>query len=1231
MAYPSSSKCQFQVFVSFRGADTRNKFTSHLLESLKRKGIDTFSDKKLPRGDELSVLYGRIEQSHMSIIVFSERYADSTWCLEELRKIMQRREKFGHGVIPIFYKVKKSDVATQKGSFGAPFRTPEESFKGDGHKIEEWKDALRTASNVLGFVYPEDRPETEFIDDIAKSTLKMLHDLCPCETSCLPGIESRSKELEELLMFGNDECVRTIGVLGMTGIGKTEVAKNVYKRNCSQFDGYDFVDDIDKELEWHQLCHLRENLLCKVLDVEKLDVRAHGILENYLPNKKLFILLDNVTDQEQIDVLIGEKAVYRKGTRIVIITRDKKLLENKVDATYVVPRLNDREAMELFCFYAFPGNLYPSEEFMDLSEKFVYYAKGHPSALKIIGSALLKKDKSYWVWKWESLEVMPDKDIRTALEKSYKKLDDQQKSMFLDIACFFRSEKADFVTSILKSDDFSVAAVMKELEDKCLLTISYDRLEMHDLLQMMGKYIEYESSITKVGKRRRPWKLKDIRGILERNKGNKYVRGIFLNMSDVERIKLSPAAFLRMSNLKFLKFHSSHCSQWCDNDHKFQFCKGLDQFPDELVYLHWQGYPYDYLPSDFNPEELVYLNLRYSLIKELWEEEQNTENLRWVDLSQSKGLLNLSGLSKAKNLERLDLEGCTSLDALGPAIEKMKKLISLNLRDCTSLKSLPEGINLESLKTLILSGCSNLQDFHIISESIESLYLEGSAIEQVVEHIQSLRSLIFLNLKNCRRLRCLPNDLYKLKSLQELILSGCSALESLPPIREEMECLEILLMDGTSIKQTPETICLSNLKIFSFCESSIDDSTGLALLPFSGSSRLSDLYLANCNISRLPNNFSSSLHSLRCLCLSRNNIETLPESIEKLYSLLLLDLKHCRKLTSLPVFPSNLQCLDAHGCVSLENVAKQVKVPLVAERMHTNFIFTDCFMLNRAEQEAIVAQAQLKSQLLARTSLQYNLKGLVMDPLATVCFPGSDIPSWLCQQRMGSSIETDLVSHWCNSKFIGVSLSVVVSFKGHEDYHVNRLSVRCKCNFKNQNGQSISFSFSLGGWNDSCGSSCHEPRKLGSDHVFISYNKCNVPVFRWSEGSDEANRCRPTSAAFEFYLTDDTEKKLESCKVTRCGMSLLYAPDENDRGFQGTRVTDIVEHTSSEAFVPIRGWSHSQVGERRNAKGKAMYMNNGYNYDFEWRKRIKRCGSGGSNVADLAEQALRIWRIKWIK
>lgn len=159
MASPSSSssKRQFDVFVSFRGKDTRNTFTSYLLEALHRKGIDAFFDGNLLRGKDISVLYDRIEQSKMSIVVFSENYANSTWCLEELWKIMQCREKLGHGVLPIFYKVRKSDVENQKGSFQTPFQNPKESFKGGEHKVGAWKEALKTSSNILGYVLPEER------------------------------------------------------------------------------------------------------------------------------------------------------------------------------------------------------------------------------------------------------------------------------------------------------------------------------------------------------------------------------------------------------------------------------------------------------------------------------------------------------------------------------------------------------------------------------------------------------------------------------------------------------------------------------------------------------------------------------------------------------------------------------------------------------------------------------------------------------------------------------------------------------------------------------------------------------------------------------------------------------------------------------------------------------------------------------------------------------------------
>lgn len=93
-------------------------------------------------------------------------------------------------------------------------------------------------------------------------------------------------------------------------------------------------------------------------------------------------------------------------------------------------------------------------------------------------------------------------------------------------------------------------------------------------------------------------------------------------MSNVENMKLSPDVFTKMWNLKFLKFYNSHCSQLCKNDCKFRFPGGLDCFPDELVYLHWQGYPLEYLPANFNPKKLVDLNLRHGHLKNIWEEEK---------------------------------------------------------------------------------------------------------------------------------------------------------------------------------------------------------------------------------------------------------------------------------------------------------------------------------------------------------------------------------------------------------------------------------------------------------------------------------------------------------------------------------------------------------------------------------------------------------------------------------
>ena len=153
MASSSSSTHQpknFDVFLSFRGEDTHHGFISHLHKALCQSGIYTFIDNDLPRGEEISVeLLKTIENSTTSITVFSENYASSTWCLEELTKIVECR-KNKQLVRPVFYKVDPSEVSKQEGKYGEALIMHEEKFN-DKKKIRRWREALCEAANLSGW------------------------------------------------------------------------------------------------------------------------------------------------------------------------------------------------------------------------------------------------------------------------------------------------------------------------------------------------------------------------------------------------------------------------------------------------------------------------------------------------------------------------------------------------------------------------------------------------------------------------------------------------------------------------------------------------------------------------------------------------------------------------------------------------------------------------------------------------------------------------------------------------------------------------------------------------------------------------------------------------------------------------------------------------------------------------------------------------------------------------
>ncbi|KAK3416305.1 hypothetical protein EUGRSUZ_H01767 [Eucalyptus grandis] len=83
----------YDVFLSFRDREVCENFVKSLNEALVQKGIKTFMDSEnlLMGQDFPSKLKEAIEQSRIYVVIFSENYAESQWCLKELVQIMGRR------------------------------------------------------------------------------------------------------------------------------------------------------------------------------------------------------------------------------------------------------------------------------------------------------------------------------------------------------------------------------------------------------------------------------------------------------------------------------------------------------------------------------------------------------------------------------------------------------------------------------------------------------------------------------------------------------------------------------------------------------------------------------------------------------------------------------------------------------------------------------------------------------------------------------------------------------------------------------------------------------------------------------------------------------------------------------------------------------------------------------------------------------------------------------------
>ncbi|KAG5244842.1 disease resistance protein [Salix suchowensis] len=224
---PTTPFWKHDVFLSFRGKDTRNNFTSHLHDALQRNQIDAFIDKQLDGGEKLEpALLKRIEDSYISVVIFSENYADSTFCLRELSKIHECMETKGQKVLPVFHQLDPSQVQDLSGSYGEALSRHETDCASE--EVESWRHALKEIANLKGWDSSVIKDETRLIEEIVSDIQKKFKNApsASIDAEGLVGMQSRVKHIESLLSFGSTG-VLIVGIWGMGGIGKSTTAKAV--------------------------------------------------------------------------------------------------------------------------------------------------------------------------------------------------------------------------------------------------------------------------------------------------------------------------------------------------------------------------------------------------------------------------------------------------------------------------------------------------------------------------------------------------------------------------------------------------------------------------------------------------------------------------------------------------------------------------------------------------------------------------------------------------------------------------------------------------------------------------------------------------------------------------------------------------------------------------------------------------------------------------------------------
>ncbi|KAL0867373.1 hypothetical protein Bca101_046491 [Brassica carinata] len=766
---------KYDVFLSFRGTDSRRNFVSHLYEALTKEGIKAFhDDRELPRGGFIwEGLVKAIDESRFAIVVLSEGYAASRWCLEELSLIVDLASKKRLELIPVFLDIDPSDLKRRSGCFHEALVKHELRY--DLETVGRWRRALAEVGNISGWDSKSRNEEAVLVREVVRDLSNRLFSQSSSDSDGLVGIMSHMRSLESLLSMDSGD-VRMVGIWGMGGIGKSTIAKFVCKRLSSKFDGVCFLENAKMEFEQYGSSHTRQKVLTEILrrkDLNSWDGDS-SVMRQRLREKSILLVIDNVDNVEQLQELVGSLEWFGPGSRIVITTRDKRVLEqHDVEYIYEVKPLRTTQALMLFSKHAFKQPR-PPKDSAELSIDIVKQLDGLPLAIRVAGAALYRRDIADWEYYLDLLRTNVNSSVSKALGESFEALNNEEKLIFLYVACCFNGKHMHGVSRVLDlfivsgHRPFRSTLSIKTLIEKCLISISTTkRLWVHDLLQDMARSIICEGKEENPWKRKMLWNFMDINNVLCEN----------MDLGNLRRMNLRGCR--RLLEVPNLSKATGLEKLILDN------CESLVDLTDSVRHL-----------NNLGVLELSGCKKLKNLPNNI-----NLRLLRTLHLERCSSLEDFPFLSE--NVKKISLDE-TAIEEIPASIERLSELKTLHLSGCKKLKNLPRTIrNIDSLTTLWLSNCPNITLFPEVGDNIESLALKGTAIEEVPATIGAKSRLCYLNMSGCQRLKNLPPTLKNLTHLKFLLLRGCANITERPETAGRLKALDL---NGTSIMETSRSV-----------------------------------------------------------------------------------------------------------------------------------------------------------------------------------------------------------------------------------------------------------------------------------------------------------------------------------------------------------------------------------------------------------------------------------------